>query len=99
MNLDCECCGEEIVGDRVDTNTGLTFCRECADDLHAEGERMRAALPRRIALCPQCCGPGVYEDFYYPLAHGENAMCPTPGCGFEMVVYLRAALGVDREET
>ncbi len=49
----------------------------------------RDVLPQRIGLCPVCCAPSAFEDFYYPLADGEGLQCPY--CPEEMVVYSRTA--------
>lgn len=84
----CECCFRE--GHRGDDGWvldghGFDFCPECAAAWLAELAKMVAALPARIGLCPSCA-----PEFYYPLAAGENLICPTPDCGQTMVVYERS---------
>ncbi len=86
----CDWCEGEFSRESVGWllyQNGMEACARCVEELRALEVQMRAALPKRIALCPSCCAPGVVEDFYYPLADGEEPTCPTPECGMRMVVY------------
>lgn len=82
--LVCECCDAEVErgADGWSQTMHGDFCPDCTASLRAETERLIAALPTRIALCPQCA-----PEFYYPLQEGEGLLCPTPDCGMTMIVY------------
>lgn len=47
--------------------------------------KKRAELPQRIGLCPDHA-----QEFYYPLADGENLRCPV--CNTEMAEYIKQPL-------
>lgn len=64
---------------------GEDLCPECAEDLRGALKEQIAKLPGRIGLCPECA-----PEFYYPLAPDEGLMCPTPGCGLDLIVYSKA---------
>lgn len=60
------------------------FPQVCADKDRCvrELDNKRIALPKRIALCPDCA-----PEFYYPLVEGERPTCPV--CSLDMAVYER----------
>lgn len=57
------------------------LCDECVAELN-EFERKRAALPKRIGLCPEHA-----PEFYYPLRDDEGTGCPM--CSLPMSVYVQ----------